>query len=356
MSGGIEALPLLALSIIMEIEEAERALSLERRKVRVATAEEVRNEQLRGVRGRFLLELRDVYMALHQCDALLPAHAERLRQQVEAIQAALEAAQSEREMWRIAQATPRLLADLRQALAVKQRSDQSATFEAQRQETEQRLREELRAREREAAKQCAINEFQALLAGLKADPVVMRWHNLAVSNLELFADQIALSEHPNDVLNAANERANVLIEEANKAEVKAKQRDYVVSGISRSLTEMGFVVSDPKEEHPDHPATAKLLHAASPAGKEIAISVPVEGQVWYEVDGYHQETTSAVGGGTAVVCDEAEGVLNEMHALLDAEFQVQMGEITWRGKDPNRVLRKADQLPSSVPTQRGRGR
>jgi len=356
MSGGIEALPLLALSIIMEIEEQERALRLERQKVRVATAEEIRGQQLQVVRGRFLLELRDVFVALYQRDALLPDHAVCLREQAEALQAALEAAQSEREMWRISLATPRLLAELHRALAVKRYSDQTAAAEAQQREADQRLREQLRAREREAARQCALSEFRALMGSLQADPVVMRWHNLGVSNLELFTDQIALSEHPGDVLNVANERANVLITEANAAELKAKQRDYITSGIARSLAEMGFVVNEPAEEHPEHPATAKILHAASPAGKEIFVSVPVEGQVWYEVDGYHQETATAVGGGTAVVCDEAEGVLIEMHARLEAEFQVEMGEITWRGKDPNRALRKADELPSSAPKQRGKGR
>jgi hypothetical protein len=119
---------------------------------------------------------------------------------------------------------------------------------------------------------------------------------------------------------------------------------------------MGFVVSDPQDEYPDHPATAKILQAASASGKAIFVSVPVEGQVWYEVDGYTKTTQTSVTGDITLACDEGERVLNEMHARLEAEFQVGMSEIWWEGKDPNRTLRRADALPASAGASGGSAR
>jgi hypothetical protein len=116
---------------------------------------------------------------------------------------------------------------------------------------------------------------------------------------------------------------------------------------------MGFMVSEPIEEHPGHPATASILHAATTSGKAIAVSVPVEGQVWYNVEGYVKTVEAAVGGGEAAVCDEAQEVIEQMHDALDQEFQIQMGELNWEGKDPKRKLRAAKSVPRNGTSSRG---
>jgi len=61
---------------------------------------------------------------------------------------------------------------------------------------------------------------------------------------------------------------------------------------------------------------------------------------------------AVVGGGTAAVCDEAEAVIDEMHEALEREFEVQTGELLWADKDPNRILRSADELPRSADADR----
>ena len=58
-------------------------------------------------------------------------------------------------------------------------------------------------------------------------------------------------------------------------------------------------------------------------------------------------TASKVGGGTAAVCDEAEAVIDELHEALEQEFEVRTGELMWENKDPQRILRSADELPRS---------
>jgi len=41
-------------------------------------------------------------------------------------------------------------------------------------------------------------------------------------------------------------------------------------------------------------------------------------------------------------------ILEEMHRILETEFGVQMGELMWGGKDPNRQLHKADDFPQDL--------
>jgi len=199
-------------------------------------------------------------------------------------------------------------------------------------------------------------ELAALIAGLEADPVVMRWQAAEVATLQQQAQaaQQAIAaeqfEQVAPLLQAAQGQAESMVAIANAAQLKADQRDYIANSIAQTLEEMGFVTYR-KPEHADHPATAILIEAGTNSGKGICVSVPVEGEVLYDVEGYAKQTAAAVGGGTAAVCDEAEQVITEMHQVLADQFGVQMSELTWEGKDPNRQLRKADDLPSSQPAR-----
>jgi hypothetical protein len=198
----------------------------------------------------------------------------------------------------------------------------------------------------------AVAESNALIAGLQADEVVMRWHAHAVE--ELNTDLAVVSDIARDggaeraaqTVREARAHSIEIVREANSAQLKADQRDYIAASIAKTLEEMGFVVGPPQAEHPEHPATATVIHAATASGKNIAVSVPVDGQVWYNVQGFPKSTEAAVGGGEAAVCDEAEAVITEMHEALMSEFHVQMGELMWDGKDTERRLRAVKSLPS----------
>ena len=208
-------------------------------------------------------------------------------------------------------------------------------------------------RQRQAQAEQALGEVRDMIAGLKADVVVMRWHGHSVAELETQAQTAVQAitaeqfEVPGNILAAAKTREQQIVSEANAEQIQADQRDYIANSIAQTLQDMGFIVSAPEAEYSEHPKTAIILKAATASGKGISVSVPVDGEVWYSVDGYPKSTQAAVGGGNAAVCDEAEQVLTEMHSALEAEFGVKMSAISWEGKDPDRELRKADELPNS---------
>jgi len=209
----------------------------------------------------------------------------------------------------------------------------------------------------------AINRgVQDLVTGLKADPVVMRWHSHSMAQLanELKqAQESIVSEQfdqPSQILAKIQAQEKQIIEEANIAQLKADKRDYITQSIVSTLQDMGFAVLSIDDEHTGHPSTAKVFTATA-AGRAISVSVPVEGQVWYDVDGYSKNTVASVADGSPVaICDEAEAVLTEMHSTLQQEFGIQMGEISWQGKDPNRITRTATDLPTDVKQSRGGNR
>lgn len=215
---------------------------------------------------------------------------------------------------------------------------------------------------RKAGAEQALGQTQDLVSGLKADPVVMRWHSHSITKIEnqlKQAQQAIVSEQfeqPSQILDQVQAQEKQIIEEANIAQLKADKRDYITQSIVATLQDMGFAVLSIADEHTGHPSTAKVFTATA-AGRAISVSVPVEGQVWYDVDGYSKNTVASVADGSPVaICDEAEAVLTEMHSALQQEFGIQMSEISWQGKDPNRIARKATHLPTNSSQSRGENR
>lgn len=215
---------------------------------------------------------------------------------------------------------------------------------------------------RKAAAEQVLGQIQDLVTGIKADPVVVRWHSHSIAQLEnelKQAQQAIVSEQfdqPSQNLAKVQAQEKQIIEEANIAQLKADKRDYITESIVATLQDMGFAVLSVTDEHTGHPSTAKVFTATA-AGRAISVSVPVEGQVWYDVDGYAKNTVASLADGTPVaICDEAEAVLTEMHSALQQEFGIQMGEISWQGKDPNRITRTATDLPTNANQSRGGNR
>lgn len=344
MSGAKFVIPMLAADVAMMIAASNETAFKSAAQRRHEAADEERQNRLEEVRNVCLVEMRDAYVMLQERDALEPQAVVRLRAECDAVRIELDTATSDRAIHAAAVRIPDLIYQVRRAVA--EHRDQAAW--AMRQAVEE---EERRLRVQRFATQHASTELHALIVGLQADPMVMRWHGHAIAGLGTEVARVAGSEEATPFLQTANRRAAALITEAKAAQLKADQRDYIARGIMQSLTDMGFLVTDPTAEHADHPASAKIVCAANAAGKSIAVSVPIEGEVWYEIDGYTRTTETTVGGETALACDEGEKVLNEMHARLNEEFHVETGEIWWEDKDPQRILRKAESLPTTAPTQ-----
>jgi hypothetical protein len=212
-----------------------------------------------------------------------------------------------------------------------------------------RRREEWQRQRNEAAR--CVAELRAHVEGLRADPLLARWHQTAVSEVSsLIANASAALDaeqfkRPEEILTDVLTRSKRMLDEANDAQLKADQRDYIVKSIAQTLQAMNFQISPISPEHAGHPASAMLIQAATGSNKNIYVSVPFEGQVMYTVDGYPMKSANVVGGGKAPICDEAEKVLTEMQRNVQAAFGVKMSELWWQGKmDPNRIEKAADVL------------
>lgn len=215
--------------------------------------------------------------------------------------------------------------------------------------------------QRKAKAEQAVGEIHTLLVGLQADPILMRWHGNTVKQLEASvtdAERAIVAEEfarPSEILLALQSQKEQMLVQANAAQLKKDQCNYIAKSVAQTLSQMGFTISPIRAEHPGHPASALVFHAATTAGKAINVSVPVEGQILYNVDGYPKKTKSVTGGGSSPVCDEAEGVLNEMREKLNAAFGVQSSEIMWNGKvDPNRIIKEAKPLSDGSGEHGGR--
>lgn len=206
------------------------------------------------------------------------------------------------------------------------------------------------ARKRSAA-EAAVGDIEGLIAGLKADEVVMRWqhHRLVEVTAVLDSARKAVADGRFDAAMASPAQAqacsDTLVSVANEAQLKADQRDYIAQSIARTLEGMGFAVTVPAPEHAGHPATALVFRASNAARHGVDVSVPVEGEVHYTVDGFAHTSEPLRGGGAAPACDEAEKVLMEMQAKMAEQFGVKAGEIRWDGKaDPDRRLKSEKDL------------
>ncbi|MEZ5338014.1 MAG: hypothetical protein R3F46_07075 [bacterium] len=221
--------------------------------------------------------------------------------------------------------------------------------------------DEDRRREAGKAQRTELEAAESVVSGLGADPTVMRWLPGAVGELqqELTALRSRLATLAPRDTHGLSERMRAaeqdLVSRASAAQIKADQRDYITESIRSTLIEMGFIVSEARPEHAEHPASAMLFSAINDAGRGINVSVPVDGEIIYDIDGWPKHSSAKVGGGTSATCDEAQQVLEEMHERLEKEFEVSTGELTWEGKDPDRILRSADELPQGG-TEQDQGR
>lgn len=229
--------------------------------------------------------------------------------------------------------------------------------EHQWQQHQHRVRDRRAAwQQQQADAQTALGELQALAQGLQADPVVTQWRPDAIAAVvaAIAQGEQAIAQEQfatvSTLLDRAQTQRDEAIATANQAQLQADQRDYIADSIAQSLESLGFVISDRRLEH-DHPASAIVLGASTHAGQGISVSIPVEGEVFYDIDGYTKTTETAVDGSIAATCDGAEQVLTEMHHVLTEQFGIQMGELQWEGKDPNRQLHRADDLPKPGQTQ-----
>lgn len=203
------------------------------------------------------------------------------------------------------------------------------------------------------ARERARGQIEAMLAGLRADPMVAQWCRAELAELEREAERAAQGSDPERA--ALAQKAEAILARARECQEQEERRLYIVQSIREAMRDMGFVVTEPELEHAGVPDSALVFAGVRASGGEVAVSVPTEGDVWYAVDGYPLRVEASAAGDEVSSCDEAEGELLRLHALLGERFGVQVGELGWEGRDPRRNLRHADDLPTSGGADHRRG-
>ncbi|MBF0178094.1 MAG: hypothetical protein HQL63_14800 [Magnetococcales bacterium] len=209
----------------------------------------------------------------------------------------------------------------------------------------------------------AVAALGSLCVAMQQDALLMRWLPREVLDLEIMlrdAEQAVVENRfalPPHLLEQARRSEQRLVAQANAAQLKADKRDHVARSMAIVLQAMGFVTTQAGEEHPGHPATALLLRAEKASGENVLASVPLEGDVWYEMPGYpHTVEQNGTTGEHFATCAAAETLLNAMRSRLSATFGVDLGEIQWAEKTPHHVESHEQALPASHPAPFGKNR
>jgi hypothetical protein len=194
------------------------------------------------------------------------------------------------------------------------------------------------------------------IAVLKADKIIMQWVRGEVEALEAKLTQIAAMIERGEWI-TVQAAVDTLLQETEDAVRRAEamqlaedRRQYVIQGIIEVMEEMGFVIQSgyPVLEYPDIPSSAAIIQAVRLGGGDIALSVPQQGEIWYEVNGFPMQTEESGAGQAVYSCDQAEIEIEKIHTLLEGSFGIKMGELRWEGKDHYRIRKTVRDLPGYV--------
>lgn len=206
----------------------------------------------------------------------------------------------------------------------------------------------------------AIGEAEAILRGMRADQFMMRWHapRIETAGSELEEARAACAREKFEVahthLTVLRIRSQEWRAQAEALQLEADKRDYIANSLRAALESMGYTAVV-EEEHQGHPLTAVVVRSVAASGRGIQASVPVDGNVQYVVDGFELRTESGAHGEPSATCDQAESALLALGDVLEGAYGVEMGELSWEGKDPDRTGKKAEPLPKDS-GQKERGR
>lgn len=198
-----------------------------------------------------------------------------------------------------------------------------------------------------------VNEALEALVALESNESVIRWkrEEIAANRLELeHMDKIAKSKDFHEVPKQIAPLLNSLkeIEEsASEAQLAAEKRNYITSSIQSVMKEFGFEMESgfPCLQDADSPASDQVILARRLSGEKIAATVPLNGEVWYDVTGYRFQTGVGTNGNPTSSCDGAQAQIEAFHEKLGDEFGVKMGKLRWDDQDPDRILNEAKHLP-----------
>lgn len=213
-----------------------------------------------------------------------------------------------------------------------------------------RLAEEARSEEaeRQGTITAATTELSVRLAGIEADEVTMAWSSDEVRAVAEAVAHLAASSDPTDAALALNARLDAALARAQDRQLAEERRAYIVAALQEGLREQGFQVGEASLVGSGYDGEV-AFRAVRADRRWVDVNLPVEGHVFYEVDGTDRVTERGADGVAYTSCDETEARLEALHADLTERFGVTAGELIWETKDPKRQRRNANSLPSGGP-------
>lgn len=195
-------------------------------------------------------------------------------------------------------------------------------------------------------------ELQAVLEGCRADDVLMTWEGQNIERLigELHALNTSAGA---DAVRAIRACLDESLQRAQARQLAEERRMYIVQSLQKAMADQGFEVGDARLTGDDYDSEV-AFHATRIDRRALAVSVPLDGPVIYDIDGVEQITEVGEDGLAYTDCASTEERLTALHANLAAQFGIEAGELLWESKDPLRAVRTARSLPTSAAKERHR--
>ena len=192
-------------------------------------------------------------------------------------------------------------------------------------------------------------ELRVRLEGVEADEVTMTWSRAEVEAVRTAMVEIERAQHPESLAAELHRRLDTALEHAQVRQLAEEKRAYILEALQDGLRQQGFQVGDAILVSDDQ--TGEVAFRAIRADRRwVEVNVPLEGHVFYDVDGMDRITERGADGLVYTSCDETEARLEALHADLANRFGIKTGELFWETKDPNREGRNANSLPSGGPS------
>lgn len=208
------------------------------------------------------------------------------------------------------------------------------------------------AKSAEATRQGAIaavtTELRARLAGIEADEVTMAWSGDDVRAVTEAVSGLVAATSPAEAAAALNARLDAALARAQERQLAEERRAYIVAALQEGLREQGFQVGEAALVGTGFNSEV-AFRAVRADRRWVDVNVPVEGHVFYDVDGTDRVTERGADGVAYTSCDETEARLEALHADLAERFGIAAGDLFWETKDPNRDRRNANALPTGGP-------
>lgn len=210
----------------------------------------------------------------------------------------------------------------------------------------------LAARSEEAAHRniiaAATMDLRVRIAGIEADEVAMTWSGDEVRAVVEALSTLADSVSPTRAAAALSTRLDAALERAQERQLADERRAYILAALQQGLREQGFQVGEARLVGSGFDSEV-AFRAVRADRRSVDVNIPVEGHVFYDVDGTHRITERGADGVAYTSCVETEARLEALHADLAEHFGIVTGDLFWETKDPSRERLSANALPSCGP-------